>query len=156
MNLAPLRGVTRNGFIEVIGKLANIFSGRVTEVILHIEELAIDSLNYRRHFLFLYEFTFLTLNENLNFAWQHNKSITKNQLHIFFINNPFLTLAPKIVWAFLKNRSKKLFSNCLGDDLWTSIVEIFKHSKRREFITETLRVCNAHFWTDKSKSEHFS
>lgn len=68
MNLAPLRGVTRNGFIEVIGKLANIFSGRVTEVILYIEELAIDSLNYRRHFLFLYEFTFLTLNENLNFA----------------------------------------------------------------------------------------
>ena len=68
MSLAPLRGVTRNGFIEVIGKLANIFSGRVTEVILHIEELAIDSPNYRRHFLFLYEFTFLTLNENLNFA----------------------------------------------------------------------------------------
>ena len=66
MNLAPLTGVTRNGFIEV--NKANIFSGRVTEVILHIEELAIDSLNYRRHFLFLYEFTFLTLNENLNFA----------------------------------------------------------------------------------------
>ena len=47
----------------------------------------------------------------------------------FFINNPFLTLVPKIVLAFLKNRPKKLFSNCLVDGLLTSIFYIFKHSK---------------------------
>ena len=35
---------------------------------------------------------------------------------------PFLTLAPKIVEAFLKNRPQKLFSNCLVDGLLTSIV----------------------------------
>ena len=40
----------------------------------------------------------------------------------FFINNPFLTLAPKIVYAFLKKSPKKLFSNCLVDGLLTSIV----------------------------------
>ena len=37
-----------------------------------------------------------------------------------FINNPFLTLAPKIVEAFLKNHPKNLFSNCLVDGLLTS------------------------------------
>ena len=41
---------------------------------------------------------------------------------IFFINNPLLILALKIVEAFLKNLPKKLFSNCLVDDLLTSIV----------------------------------
>ena len=35
----------------------------------------------------------------------------------FFINNSCLTLSPKIVSAFLKNRPKKLFSNCLVDGL---------------------------------------
>ena len=40
----------------------------------------------------------------------------------FFINNPFLTLAPKIVEAFLKNRPQKLFSNCLVGGLSASIV----------------------------------
>ena len=43
-------------------------------------------------------------------------------LHLFFINDPFLVFAPKIVHAFLKNRSKELFSNCLVDSLLTSIV----------------------------------
>ena len=41
---------------------------------------------------------------------------------LFFINNPFLTLAPKIVQAFLKSRPKKLFSTCLVDGLLNSIV----------------------------------
>ena len=40
----------------------------------------------------------------------------------FYINNPFLTLAPKIVQAFIKNCPKQLFSNCLVDGLLTSIV----------------------------------
>ena len=40
----------------------------------------------------------------------------------FLINNLFLTFAPKIVWAFLKNRPKKLFSNWLVAGLLTSIV----------------------------------
>ena len=40
----------------------------------------------------------------------------------FFINNPFLTLAPKIVQVFLRNRPKKLFSNCLVDGLLISIL----------------------------------
>ena len=40
----------------------------------------------------------------------------------FSINNPFLTLAPKIVQAFLKNLPKNLFSNYLVDGLLTSIV----------------------------------
>ena len=40
----------------------------------------------------------------------------------FFIKNSFLTLAPKIVLAFLKNRPKKLFSNCLVDGLLAFIV----------------------------------
>ena len=39
----------------------------------------------------------------------------------FLISNPFLTLAPKTVEAFLKNRPEKLFSNCLLDGLLTSI-----------------------------------
>ena len=42
--------------------------------------------------------------------------------YTFFINNLFLTLAPKTVQAFLKNRPNKLFSNCLADGLLTSIV----------------------------------
>ena len=42
-------------------------------------------------------------------------------VHLFFINNPFLTLAPKIVYAFLKSRPKKLFSNYLVDGLLISI-----------------------------------
>ena len=47
----------------------------------------------------------------------------KTLLHLFFfINNPFLTLAPKLVKALLKNRPKKLFSNCLVDGQLTSIV----------------------------------
>ena len=37
----------------------------------------------------------------------HNENI-----HLFFINNPSLTLASEIVEVFLKNRPKKLFSNC--------------------------------------------
>ena len=41
----------------------------------------------------------------------------------FLISNPFLTLAPKIVQAFLKNRPEKLFSNCLVDGLLTSQVQ---------------------------------
>ena len=41
------------------------------------------------------------------------------RLHLF-LNNPFLTLAPKIVQAFLKNYPQKLFRNCLVD-LSTSI-----------------------------------
>ena len=53
----------------------------------------------------------------------------------FFINNPFLTLDPKIVEAFLKIRSKKLFSNCLVDGLLTS-VSIFKHSERRHSLLQ--------------------
>ena len=40
----------------------------------------------------------------------------------FFINNPFLTLAPKIIQAFPKNCPKKLFSNCLVEGLLISIV----------------------------------
>ena len=43
-------------------------------------------------------------------------------LVLFFINNPLLTLSPKIVQTFLKNHPKKLFSNCLVDGLLTSIV----------------------------------
>ena len=27
-------------------------------------------------------------------------------MHLFFINNPFLTRAPEIVWAFLSDKSK--------------------------------------------------
>ena len=41
---------------------------------------------------------------------------------LFFINNPFLTLAQKIVETFLKKCPKKLFSNCLIDGLLTSIL----------------------------------
>ena len=78
-------------------------------------------------------------------------------LHLFFMNNPFLTLTPKIVSGFLKNRPKKLFSNCLVEGQLTSIVWIFKHSKRRYSLLQgTPRVCDAHFWTGKSKSEYFS
>ena len=40
----------------------------------------------------------------------------------FFINNLFLTLASNIVSAFLKNRPKKLLSNCFVDGILTSIV----------------------------------
>ena len=58
------------------------------------------------------------------------------RIHLCFINNPFLILAPKIVWAFLKNFPKKLFSNCLVDGLLTSIVYIFKHSKRRHSVLQ--------------------
>ena len=54
----------------------------------------------------------------------------------FFINNLFSTLAPKIAEAFLKNRPKKLFSNCLVDGLLTSIAQIFKHSKRRHSLLQ--------------------
>ena len=43
-------------------------------------------------------------------------------IHLFLINNPFLTFAPKTVYAFLKSRPKKLFSNCLVDGLLTAIV----------------------------------
>ena len=43
-------------------------------------------------------------------------------IHLFFINNPFLTLASKIVYTFLKNRPKQLFSNCLVDGQLISIV----------------------------------
>ena len=50
------------------------------------------------------------------------------------MNNSFLTLAPKIV--FLKNRLKKLFSNCLVDGLLTSTVSIFKHSERRHSLLQ--------------------
>ena len=55
-----------------------------------------------------------------DFVWK--ETTYKLLIHLFFINNPFLTLAPKIVWAFLKNRPKKLFSNCLVNGLLTSIV----------------------------------
>ena len=34
-------------------------------------------------------------------------------LHLFYINNPFLTIALKIVKAFLKDLPKNLFSDCL-------------------------------------------
>ena len=47
-----------------------------------------------------------------------------------------MTLAPKIVSAFLINRPKKLFSNCLVDGLLTSIVSIFKHSERRHSLLQ--------------------
>ena len=47
-----------------------------------------------------------------------------------------MTLAPKIVSAFLINRPKKLFSNCLLDGLLTSIVSIFNHSKRRHSLLQ--------------------
>ena len=66
----------------------------------------------------------------------HQKSVLLFCMHgetgytFFFINNPFLTLVPKIVYVFLKNHPEKLFSNCLVDGLLTSIVEIFKDSKR--------------------------
>ena len=46
----------------------------------------------------------------------------KNIVHLFFINNPFLTLALKIASAFLQNCPKKL----LVDGLLTSIVSILK------------------------------
>ena len=42
----------------------------------------------------------------------------------FFINNPFFTLTPKIVEAFLKNHPKKLFSVCLVDGPLTSFLNI--------------------------------
>ena len=38
-------------------------------------------------------------------------------IHLFLINNPFLTVALEIVSVFLKNLPKKLFSNCLIDGL---------------------------------------
>ena len=41
---------------------------------------------------------------------------------LLYINNPFLTLAPKIVYAFLKSLPKKLFSKCLVDGPLTFIV----------------------------------
>ena len=40
----------------------------------------------------------------------------------FLYKQLFLTLAPKIVQALLRNRSKKLFSNCLVDGPLNSIV----------------------------------
>ena len=43
----------------------------------------------------------------------------------------------KIVKAFLKNRPKKLFSNCLVDGLLTATVYlIIKHSKRRHSLLQ--------------------
>ena len=57
-----------------------------------------------------------------------------------------ITLALKIVSAFLKNCPKKLFSNCLVDGLLTFIVLIFKHSKCCHSLLQVhLRVCNTHF-----------
>ena len=50
---------------------------------------------------------------------QNSQVITNTPL---FINNPFLTLAPKIIQAFPKNCPKKLFSNCLVEGLLISIV----------------------------------
>ena len=43
-------------------------------------------------------------------------------LTFFLTNNLFLTLAPKIVYAFLKNRPKNLFSYYLVDGQLTSII----------------------------------
>ena len=57
------------------------------------------------------------LKKNTNFS-----SHASCGLHLFLINNPILTLAPKIVSAFLKNRLQKLFSNYLVDGPLTSIV----------------------------------
>ena len=53
-----------------------------------------------------------------------------------FFSNPFLTLARKVVSAFPKNCPLKLLSNCLVDGLSTSIVWIFKHSKRRHSLLQ--------------------
>ena len=70
-------------------------------------------------------------NANDNAKWANNAKtnhimvsllIWSLIIQLFFINNPFLTLAPKIVSAFLKNCPQKLFSNCLADGLLTSIV----------------------------------
>ena len=68
--------------------------------------------------------TYCSLNPSLLFISKghHMKAHGLPYLHLFFISNPFLTLAPKIVLAFLKNRPKKLFSNCLVDGLLTSII----------------------------------
>ena len=66
----------------------------------------------------------------------HQQFLLSFALHLFFINNPILTIATKIVSAFLKNRSKQLFSNCLADGLLTSIVQIFKYSKCRHSLLQ--------------------
>ena len=55
---------------------------------------------------------------------------TSNKFFIFYVimlpffltNNLFSTLAPKIVYAFLKNRPKNLFSYYLVDGQLTSII----------------------------------
>ena len=57
----------------------------------------------------------------MNFKLLAEINTGHNQITPFFINNPFLTLAPKTVSGFLKNRSKKFFRNCLGDGLLTSV-----------------------------------
>ena len=54
------------------------------------------------------------LQQKLSVYSQNN---VRKKFHLtssFYINNPFLTLAPKIVQAFIKNCPKKLFSNCLS------------------------------------------
>ena len=56
------------------------------------------------------------LKKNTNFS-----SHASCGLHLFLINNPILTLAPKIVSAFLKNCLQKL-CNCLVDGPLTSVV----------------------------------
>ena len=74
-----------------------------------------------------WNFAQVTIAKNLFF---YSVCMGKQGTPFFFINNPFLTLVPKIVYVFLKNHPEKLFSNCLLDGLLTSIVEIFKDSKR--------------------------
>ena len=69
--------------------------------------------------------------ENLNCQFSKKKSESGSQLIVivtsanhtpFFISKPFLTLAPKIVQAFLKYRPKNSFSNCLVNGLLTSVL----------------------------------
>ena len=55
--------------------------------------------------------------------------------YIFYKQSIFDT-RPQNCLAFLKNRPKKLFSNCLVDGLLTSIVSIFKHSERRHSLLQ--------------------
>ena len=62
----------------------------------------------------------LTLKTPKRRHWRHSDVFIVTPF--FFVNNPFLTLAPKIVEAFLKNRFKNLFSNCLIEGPLTSIV----------------------------------
>ena len=50
--------------------------------------------------------------EGCNFSIKETlKQVFSIPLHLFFINNPFLTLVPKIIYAFLKNHPKNFFGN---------------------------------------------